>query len=117
MLPEERDAGYLWRMRREARDAALLAEDLTLDELKSSMRDQRAIAHAVEQLGEAAARVSPEFCTRHPEIPWRQIVGARNRLAHDYERIDWDIIWKIVRESIPGLLDSLDAIIPPTPEE
>lgn len=115
MLPEERDAGFLWRMRRVATDAALLAQNLTLDELKSSMRDQRAIAHAVEQLGEAAARVSPEFCDEHPEIPWRQIVGARNRLAHEYERIDWNIIWKILHDSIPTLLESLDAIIPPTP--
>ncbi|HEX8904644.1 MAG TPA: HepT-like ribonuclease domain-containing protein, partial [Longimicrobiaceae bacterium] len=86
-----------------------------LEQLKASMRDQRAIAHAVEQLGEAAGRVSEAFQQRHPEIPWRQIVGARNRLAHEYERIDWSIIWKILQESIPTLLESLDKLIPPTP--
>ncbi|HET7462431.1 MAG TPA: HepT-like ribonuclease domain-containing protein [Longimicrobium sp.] len=65
-----------------------LAAELTPEKLRESMRDQRAISHAVEQVGEAASRLSPEFRDAHPEVPWRRIIGVRNRLAHDYaERI------------------------------
>jgi uncharacterized protein with HEPN domain len=113
MRPDDLDAGWLWRMRREAGDAASLAEGLTREQLGASMRDQRAIAHAIEQLGEAAGRVSAGFRAAHPEIQWRRIIGARNRLAHDYERTDWEIIWTILQASIPGLLEALDTIIPP----
>ena len=59
-----------------------------------------------------AARISPEFRDRHPEIQWRRIIGVRNRLAHDYQQTDWEIIWTILHELVPGLLGSLDALLP-----
>jgi uncharacterized protein with HEPN domain len=109
MQPDDRDAGLLWRMRRGARDAVALASELTLELLRASS----AICHAVEQVGEAAARVSPGFRDAHPELPWRQIIGARNRPAHDYEGTDWEIVWTIATGSLPDLLEKLDRLIPP----
>jgi uncharacterized protein with HEPN domain len=107
MQPDERDAAWLWRMRREATDAASLAEGLTLDELRASMRDQRAIAYAVEQLGEAALASRRSSATSPPRSS-----GVRNRLVHDYQQTDWEIIWTILQESIPSLLESLDGLLP-----
>ena len=112
MQPSDRDLAHLWKMRRDARDAAALVADLTFEGLLSSMRDQRAVVHALEQLGEAAGRVSAPFHAAHPEIEWRRIVGMRNRLAHGYERTDWGIVWTVLTVEIPRLLTALDPLIP-----
>jgi uncharacterized protein with HEPN domain len=57
-------------------------------------------------IGEAAAQISDETRARAPEIPWTKIVGLRNLIAHEYFRIDLEVIQSIVAEQ----LDSLDTI-------
>lgn len=65
----------------------------------------------LEVLGEAAARVPEEVRQAHPEIPWRQIVATRNVLIHGYIGIDDDVLWSIVQDDVPGLLDSLRTLL------
>jgi len=55
---------------------------------------QDAIIRDLEVLGEAAGRVSPEFTSAHPEIPWREITGIRHKLVHDYFVVDLGIVWR-----------------------
>ena len=59
--------------------------------LKASGDHALALAHLVQVIGEAARRVSPEFCDAHPEIPWKAIVGMRHKVVHDYMDVDEDI--------------------------
>jgi uncharacterized protein with HEPN domain len=63
-------------------------------------------------IGEAAGRVSKTFQDRHPEIPWKRIVGQRNVLAHEYGDILVERIWLTVRKSVPPLIASLRAVLP-----
>ena len=51
----------------------------------------------MEIVGEAANRVSSETQQKHPEIPWPQIIGMRNRLTHGYDVVDYDLLWDTVR--------------------
>jgi len=55
----------------------------------------RATERSVEIIGEAARHVSPEFIAAHPEIPWRQIIGQRNILAHEYGQIDHEMLFRM----------------------
>jgi len=48
---------------------------------------------------------------RHPEIPWRQIIGMRNWLAHGYDGIDYDILWDAVSRHASDLLAKIDPLI------
>jgi uncharacterized protein with HEPN domain len=59
-------------------------------------------------LGEAASRVSQVYREKHPEIPWGQIVGLRNRLIHGYDAIDYDILWNILTTDLPPLIAILE---------
>ena len=52
-----------------------------------------AMVRAIEIIGEAEANVSSECRERHPQIPWADIIGMRNRLVHAYFDIDLDILW------------------------
>ena len=72
---------------------------------------QMGLAHFIQIIGEAARRVSPDFQSAHPEILWRQIIGTRHRIVHDYMNIDEDVVWKIVQDDLPDLVGSLKILI------
>ena len=61
----------------------------------------------LELIGEAAAQIPETVHDAHPEIPWRAIIGTRNRLAHAYLHIDDDIIWTLIVDAVPELLAAL----------
>ena len=71
----------------------------------------------LELIGEAATRVPEEVCKSHPEIDWRGMVAARNRLAHGYMGINDDIIWDIIQTEVPGLLPGLRNLLDATNED
>lgn len=71
---------------------------------------QDAVLRNIEIIGEAAGRVSPEFAARHPEIPWRDIVGMRNRLIHGYLTVNLDIVWRVVATDLRVLQPKLQTL-------
>ena len=77
---------------------------------------QSAVIRKFEVMGEAAGKVSKAFCAAHPEIPWKQMVGLRHRLVHDYGDVRLDIVWRVARELLPGLIASLRPLVPPKEE-
>ncbi len=66
-----------------------------------------AVCRNIEIIGEAAGKVGLEFREAHQEIPWRQMISARNILIHNYDGIEPAIVWAIVHDSIPTLLHLL----------
>jgi uncharacterized protein with HEPN domain len=108
-----RDDAYLLEMLLAARDALTLAADITESEFLGSLRDQYAIAKAVELIGESASKVSPEKRAQYAEIPWRTIVGLRHRIVHDYQNLDLQRLWQIVQHDVPQLQQLLEVIVPP----
>jgi len=69
-----------------------------------------ATVHNLILLGEAATRIPDYVRTFSSEIDWRQLIGTRNRLVHGYLGINDDIVWDIVRNEIPVLIEQLDAL-------
>ena len=64
-------------------------------------------------IGEAATKLMdqhPEFVELHPEIPWRNMRGMRNRIAHGYFDINLDVVWDTVQSALPDLIERLAAI-------
>jgi uncharacterized protein with HEPN domain len=70
-----------------------------------------AVVRAVEIFGEAASQLSDETRSRAADIPWRAIVGMRNRVVHAYFDIDADIVWKTAVEEVPHLLPRLRELV------
>lgn len=73
---------------------------------------QDAIIRQLTVLGEAAKRVSEDYCMAHPEIPWHQIAGFRDVVVHQYERVDLPRVWQIVAEDLNRLAAHLAALVP-----
>lgn len=91
-----------------ASEAIGLARGKTRQDLDSDRLLQLALTRLVEIVGEAASRVPKELQDRHPSIPWREIVSARNRLIHGYDFVDLDILWEIVATDLPGLVPQVE---------
>ncbi len=70
-----------------------------------------AIIRALEVFGEAASRVSNEFQQAQSHIPWRAIVGMRNRLIHVYFDIDYDVVWEAISHEIPQIIPELEKLL------
>ena len=67
-----------------------------------------ALERFVEVIGEAASRVTTERQQRLPGVPWRQIIGMRNRLIHGYAAVDRDVLWDVVQADLPLLIAELE---------
>ena len=107
MQPDQRDAAYLWDMLDAARTVEQLCSNQDFSQYSTDRKTQLAVERSLEIIGEAAGRVSESFRNAHPEIPWRQIIGQRNVLIHEYGEIKQERIWKTIRENIPQLIELL----------
>ena len=87
--------------------ATFVADALTYD---ATLRN-------LELIGEAATCIPSAIRDEHPEIPWRAIIGARNRLAHAYLSMDDDLIWTMIQDAIPKLLPALQDLLDTTNRE
>jgi uncharacterized protein with HEPN domain len=96
-------------------DHAKEAVDLLAGEAKADLSRNRllelALVRLVEIVGEAANRLSIEDQSRYPSIPWKEIVGMRNRLVHGYDAVDLDVLWDTVRIDLPQLIEELERIL------
>ena len=76
---------------------------LTLEEFTENTEKQDAVARRLEIVGEAVKGLSQDLRDRYPEVPWRDIAGARDVLVHEYFRIDLDLAWHMVKTDVPAL--------------
>ena len=111
MKPEDRDLALLWDLRKFARQAHEMVKRIAFERLDEDPIRKLALERALEVLGEAARRVSAEFQGQAPQIGWRDLVGQRNVLAHDYGKINHQRLYDSTRRIVPLLLAELDRIL------
>jgi uncharacterized protein with HEPN domain len=108
-----RDSALLLDRLIAARESREFCKDLTWEVFQQSSLHQHAIAKALENIGEAARKVSDETRAAHPEIPWFQIIELRHRIAHDYFHLDLTRMWEIVQHDVPALIGMIEPLVPP----
>jgi uncharacterized protein with HEPN domain len=107
------------------RDNLLLADDI-IDSLKAIMEFTQsktyddfindrmcrdAVIRNFEVIGEASNYISPEFKIDHPEVEWRKMTDLRNRFIHHYFGIDYEIVWRIIKDEVFNYLEYLQTYI------
>ncbi len=70
-----------------------------------------AVVRAIEVIGEAAARVTEETREAHPQIMWKNIIGMRNRIVHNYNNVNLEIVWQVASQNLPELEQQLTTIL------
>ena len=107
------DLIYLAHMLDMARKAGTKTANKLRSDFEADEDLQLILTHLIQTIGEAARHVSVPFQQSHPEIPWRQIVGMRHKVVHDYMHVDYDIVWDVAIVELPKLISALEKIVSP----
>jgi uncharacterized protein with HEPN domain len=79
-------------------------------DLEANDEKLSAILYQITIIGEATKRLSNEFRIRHPEIPWREMAGMRDVIVHEYDQLDFDVIWDVASSKLEELLPLIDSL-------
>ena len=85
-------------------------QGLTKQDFDQNELVQDGVLRRLEVIGEAARHIPQELQTQAPEIPWRRIVGMRNRLTHEYFGILIDRVWNVVQQDLPPLRSKIQEL-------
>ncbi len=111
-MPKD-DRVYLGHMLDMARKVHEKTSSISRVQFDADENLRLAITHLLQVIGEAAAHVSIEFRDPQSQVPWKAIIGMRQKVVHDYMNVDEDIVWDTARNEIPPLITQLEAILPP----
>ena len=105
------DTVALRHMLDHAEETILIAQGRSRNDLDRDRLLALSLIKLVEIIGEAAGRVSTKVKDSYPGIPWKQIVGTRNRLIHGYDEIDYDVLWRIISIELAPLVKQIQEIL------
>ncbi len=104
--PQNRQVDYVALMLNAATQARRYTEGMSQADFLEDSKTQDAVIMKLLVIGELAAQLLEEhneFTGRHPEIPWHQMKGMRNRMAHGYFELNMDVVWDTVQLALPDL--------------
>ena len=110
-MSQHDDQVYLKHMLDHAREAVEMVAGKTQADLDQNRMLELALIRLVEIIGEAATRAGSEIKSSNSQIPWREIIGMRNRLTHGYDTVDLKVLWDTIVEDLPPLITDLEKII------
>lgn len=103
MPPERRDELTLIQIVERCEQIARAVAGTTRAELARSESVQATIFWPLVVIGEEAGRLTKDVRSRHPEVPWNGVIAQRNFLAHAYDSVDFDVVWRNVTQRVPEL--------------
>ncbi|CUS03026.2 conserved protein of unknown function [Candidatus Promineifilum breve] len=92
-------------------DAQSFVKGIDLEDFLANKEKQYAVIRALEIIGEAAAQIPQEVRARYPKPPWREMVGMRNIVIHNYFGVDETVVWRTVQEDLPSLKRAINAML------
>jgi uncharacterized protein with HEPN domain len=107
-----RDETYLLDILIAANKALQFVEGIDRRNFAENEIIQSAVMRPLEIIGEASARVSQEFRKANPQIPWKEMIGLRNRLIHEYFRVDFNAVWDTIHKDLPKLIELIEPLVP-----
>jgi uncharacterized protein with HEPN domain len=105
------DLTRLKHIRDSAKETLSFVENRTREDLDRERMLSLALIRLIEIMGEAANHVSEPCQAKYFKIPWRQIIGMRNRIIHAYFDVDLDIVWQVITQDLGSLLIEVEKAI------
>lgn len=102
---------YLKHIRDECEYLKVNVEGLTRENFLCDETLRRAFVRSLEIIGEAVKKIPDDFKQKYPDVNWKDIAGMRDVLIHGYFGINYNIVWDVVINHIPTLLDKIRKII------
>jgi uncharacterized protein with HEPN domain len=98
-------------MRDAARKAIDFSKGMGRESLDSDEKLALSLVRLIEIVGEAAKSIQDSLKMKYPHIPWKLIARTRDRLIHGYFDVDLDVVWKIVTQDLPPLVEDLEELL------
>lgn len=89
----------------------LYTEGLNLEQAENDGKTFDAVIRNFEIIGEAAKNVPQEVRDKYPDVPWKEMAGMRDKLAHEYFGIRFDVVWSTIKDRLPRLKQLVKAIL------
>jgi uncharacterized protein with HEPN domain len=86
-------------------------EGMEFEELVKDDKTSSAVIRKFEILGEAGRNIPDWMREKYPQIPWKRMVGMRDRLIHGYFGIDYKLVWDTIKVEIPRIKSELERIL------
>lgn len=109
----QRDLQFLLDMLQSAELIIQYTAGYSKDEFVDNIKLQDSVIRRLLVIAEAARRVAEKTRQTLPDISWQEINGMRNRLVHEYDDINLNIVWDVIDNEIPILIKQLKLIVPP----
>jgi len=84
-------------------DIESFVEGMTLELFSKDKKTINAVVRSLEVIGEATKNIPNAVKEKYPDIPWKKMAGMRDKMIHEYFGIDFEMLWKTVKEDIPPL--------------
>lgn len=94
-----------------AREARAIAAGHSRTDLDTDREFAMLLTHLMEIFGEASARIPQDFRNLHPEFEWQAAVNFRNVLIHQFDQINYDVLWLAIQDELPLLIAQLKVIL------
>ena len=102
---------YLHDMLENADKALSFVQGLDYDTFYKDDKAIYAVIRAFEIMGEASRQIPEDVRKANPKVPWREIAGMRNKLAHEYFGVNTEVVWRTVQEDLPVIIPALRKLL------
>ena len=111
MRPLNFERGVLERVLENIDHISELLQTITPESFISDLKDYNALCLELVHIGEKVHQLPEAFVEAHPEVPWHELYGLRNRIVHGYEKVKKSIVWATVTQDIPEIQIQLIKIV------
>lgn len=77
-------------------------DGMGFSEFKQDYKTVDAVIRNFEVIGEASKNIPTEIKAKYPNIPWNEMYLLRNKVSHEYFGVDYEIIWDVASNYLPG---------------
>lgn len=116
MSKKNRDTEALIDIYNAGKDILKFTSGISQEQLELNKEKSNATLYSIQIIGEATKKLSPEFRQDNKHIQWRKMAGMRDKIVHDYNEINFNLVWKVAKDEIPRLLEQIKGFLPEKPE-
>ena len=94
---------YLHDILDSVNDVESFIDDMSFEEFVKDRKTKNAVVRSIEIIGEASKKLPVALREKYAELPWKEIIGMRDKLIHGYSGVDYETVWEAAKENLPSL--------------